>query len=207
MDNTDNVKLLDLELLREDDISDYDLERTEFIVYKWFKNYRKLQRTLTGGPQLLPSSQYKMVWVDESRRGINNYSSLDKYIDDKTEYFKYAQILKYISDNISIEENVYMTICYLMKKSERRAAEEIGCARNTIINVRNSFIVYFPYGKSFDVAYYVSIFTIIGAVILTIFQFVNKTNGWDKVLLFYILGFIGFFTNKENRKKQKENNK
>ncbi|MDY4545046.1 MAG: hypothetical protein SPE00_07025 [Bacilli bacterium] len=59
----------------------------------------------------------------------------------------------------------------------------------------------------FDVAYYVSIFTIIGAVILTIFQFVNKTNEWDKVLLFYILGFIGFFTNKENRKKQKENNK
>ena len=56
----------------------------------------------------------------------------------------------------------------------------------------------------FDVAYYVSIFTIIGAVILTIFQFVNKTNEWDKVLLFYILGF---FTNKENRKKQKENNK
>ena len=46
--------------------------------------------------------------------------------------------MKYISDNISIEENVYMTICYLMKKSERRAAEEIGCARNTIINVRNS---------------------------------------------------------------------
>lgn len=59
----------------------------------------------------------------------------------------------------------------------------------------------------FDVAYYVSIFIIIGAVILTIFQFVNKTNEWDKVLLFYILGFIGFFTNKENRKKQKENNK
>ena len=59
----------------------------------------------------------------------------------------------------------------------------------------------------FDVAYYVSIFTIIGAVILTIFQFVNKTNEWDKLLLFYILGFIGFFTNKENRKKQKENNK
>ncbi|MCI7083609.1 MAG: hypothetical protein MR938_02790 [Tenericutes bacterium] len=59
----------------------------------------------------------------------------------------------------------------------------------------------------FDVAYYVSIFTIIGAVILTIFQFVNKTNEWDKVLLFYILGFIGFFTNKENRKKKKENNK
>lgn len=55
----------------------------------------------------------------------------------------------------------------------------------------------------FDVAYYVSIFTIIGAVILTIFQFVNKTNEWDKVLLFYILGFIGFFTNKENRKKTK----
>ena len=59
----------------------------------------------------------------------------------------------------------------------------------------------------FDVAYYVSIFTIIGAVILTIFQFVNKTNEWDKVLLFYILGFIGFLTNKENRKKQKEYNK
>lgn len=59
----------------------------------------------------------------------------------------------------------------------------------------------------YDVAYYVSILTIIGAVILTIFQFINKTNEWDKVLIFYILGFIGFTTNKENRKKQKENDK
>ena len=59
----------------------------------------------------------------------------------------------------------------------------------------------------YDVAYYASILTIIGAVILTIFQFVNKTNEWDKVLAFYIFGFIGFTTNKENRKKQKENDK
>lgn len=143
MDSINNIKLLDLELLREDDIADYDIDRTEFIVDKWFKKYRKLQRTLTGGPQLLPSSQYKMVWVDESRRGINSYNSLDKYIDDTTEYYKLASILKYISDNISSEENVYMTICYLLKKSERRAAEEIGCARNTVVNIKKSFIVNF----------------------------------------------------------------
>lgn len=143
MDNTKTVKLLDLELLREDDINDYDLERTEFIVYKWFKKYRRLQRTITGGPQLLPSSQYKMVWVDESRKGINSYSSLDQYIDNKTEYFKLAEVLKYVSDNMSLEENVYMTICYLLRKSERRAADEIGCARTSIPAIRSSFIVNF----------------------------------------------------------------
>lgn len=77
MDNAENVKLLDLELLRKDDIRDYDLERTEFNVYKWFKDFRKLQRQLCGGPQLLPSTQYKMVWVDESRNKIGSFTSLD----------------------------------------------------------------------------------------------------------------------------------
>lgn len=143
MDNAENVKLLDLELLRKDDIRDYDLERTEFNVYKWFKDFRKLQRQLCGGPQLLPSTQYKMVWVDESRNKIGSFTSLDEYIDNKTEYFKQAEVLKYISDNISVEENVYMTICYLLKKSERRAAEEIGCARTSIPTIKNSFLVNF----------------------------------------------------------------
>lgn len=143
MDNIDSVKLLDLELLKSDDLEDYDLERNEFIVYKWFKKYRRLQRAISGGPQLMPSNQYKLVWVDESRKSINNYSNLDQYIDNKTEYYKLAETLKYISDNISVEENVYMTTCLLLGKSERAAADEIGCSRKSIPSIRNSFNINF----------------------------------------------------------------
>ena len=56
----------------------------------------------------------------------------------------------------------------------------------------------------YDIAYYVSIFTIIASIILAVFQFINKTDDWDKVFMFLIFGIIGYYTNKENRKKQKE---
>ncbi len=59
----------------------------------------------------------------------------------------------------------------------------------------------------YDIAYYVSIFTIIASIILAVFQFINKTNEWDKVFMFLIFGIIGYYTNKENRKKQKEKDK
>ena len=59
----------------------------------------------------------------------------------------------------------------------------------------------------YDNAYYVSIFTIIASIILAVFQFINKTNEWDKVFMFLIFGIIGYYTNKENRKKQKEKDK
>ncbi len=59
----------------------------------------------------------------------------------------------------------------------------------------------------YDIAYYVSIFTIIASIILAVFQFINKTDDWDKVFMFLIFGIIGYYTNKENRKKQKEKDK
>lgn len=59
----------------------------------------------------------------------------------------------------------------------------------------------------YDIAYYVSIFTIIASIILAMFQFINKTNEWDKAFMFLIFGIIGYYTNKENRKKQKEKDK
>lgn len=55
----------------------------------------------------------------------------------------------------------------------------------------------------YDIAYYASIITIIASIILAVFQFINKTNEWDKVFMFFIFGFIGYYTNKENRKKEK----
>ena len=55
----------------------------------------------------------------------------------------------------------------------------------------------------YDIAYYSSIITIISSIVLGIFQFINKTNEWDKVVLFLIIGFMGYSTNKENRKKEK----
>ena len=55
----------------------------------------------------------------------------------------------------------------------------------------------------YDIAYYVSILTIVASIILGVFQFINKTNEWDKVFMFLIFGFIGYYTNKENRKREK----
>lgn len=45
------------------------------------------------------------------------------------------------------------------------------------------------------------------SIVLAIFQFINKTNEWDKVFMFFIIGFIGYATNKENRRKQKNKDK
>lgn len=59
----------------------------------------------------------------------------------------------------------------------------------------------------YDIAYYASIITIIASIILAVFQFINKTNEWDKVFMFFIFGFIGYYTNKENRKKEKNKDK
>ena len=59
----------------------------------------------------------------------------------------------------------------------------------------------------YDIAYYVSILTIVASIILGVFQFINKTNEWDKVFMFLIFGFIGYYTNKENRKKEKNKDK
>lgn len=59
----------------------------------------------------------------------------------------------------------------------------------------------------YDIAYYVSILTIVASIILGVFQFINKTNEWDKVFMFLIFGFIGYYTNKENRKREKNKDK
>lgn len=59
----------------------------------------------------------------------------------------------------------------------------------------------------YDIAYYSSIITIIASIVLAVFQFINKTNEWDKVFMFFIFGFIGYYTNKENRKKEKNKDK
>ncbi len=54
----------------------------------------------------------------------------------------------------------------------------------------------------YDIAYYTSICTIIGSIILGIFQFINKTNEWDKVIMFFLLGFIGYNNSKGHRKNK-----
>ena len=59
----------------------------------------------------------------------------------------------------------------------------------------------------YDIAYYVSILIIVASIILGVFQFINKTNEWDKVFIFLIFGFIGYYTNKENRKREKNKDK
>lgn len=139
----EEVKLLDLNILSEEDINDYDLERNEFIVDKWFKNYRRLFRCTTYGPKLLASSDYKMIWVDESRRSINSYTDLDQYIDESNEYHKLGQIVKMISESISREESILMNCSYIYKKSLRTAIDEIRCGKSTIYKIKKSFIINF----------------------------------------------------------------
>lgn len=117
---------------------------------------------------------------------------------------KYARkVADLLEDNFIIgKKNKEKTIKHLVE--ELNITEE---EADNIYNVSSSIIV----GEikkeivitGYDIAYYVSILTILGSIVLAIFQFINKTNEWDKVFMFFILGFIGYYTNKENRKKNK----
>ena len=51
-----------------------------------------------------------------------------------------------------------------------------------------------------DIAYYSSILAMVCSVVLFVYQFINKTNEWETCALFFLIGFIGYNSNKEERR-------
>ena len=119
MDNLmlENEELFDNEMLSKMDLIDYDLDRTYYKVCKFMKHYRKLKSKSFGEPPIQITTKYKYIFVDERTKGINDYTKLDDYIDDDTEYKKLSKQICLITKNFSQEELVYYTICLYQQKA------------------------------------------------------------------------------------------
>jgi hypothetical protein len=153
MDNAvlEDEELLDNELLSKIDLVDYDIDRTFYRVCKFMKKYRKLKQINYNEIPIKITSKYKYIYVDEGTRGINEYTKLDSYIDDDTEYKKISKQICLITQNFSQEELVYYTICLYQQKSETRAFKEIGCSNYGLIPIKNSCIVKFAIALKIEV--------------------------------------------------------
>lgn len=153
MDNLmlENEELLDNEMLSKMDLIDYDLDRTYYKVCKFMKNYRKLKSKSYGEPPIQITTKYKYIFVDERTKGINDYTKLDGYIDDDTEYKKLSKQICLITKNFSQEELVYYTICLYQQKAEYRATKEIGCSSCGLTPIKNSCIVKFACALDIEV--------------------------------------------------------
>lgn len=153
MDNLilEEEELLDNEMLSKMDLIDYDLERTYYNVCKFMKYYRKLKSKNFDEFPIKITTKYKYIYVDERTRGINDYTSLDKYIDDDTEYKKLSKQICLITKNFSQEELVYFTICLYQQKAEYRATKEIGCSNCGLLPIKNSCIVKFACALDIEV--------------------------------------------------------
>lgn len=134
---------LEIDLLSKKDLMDYDLERTFFRVCKWIKDYKKLKFKSYGEPPLEITTKYKYIFVDERTRGINDYTKIDEYIDADTEYKRLSKKLVFATDNMTLEETIYYTICLYHGKPEYRCIKEIGCSSDGLIPIKRSCIVKF----------------------------------------------------------------
>ena len=148
----ENEELLDNDLLSKMDLMDYDLDRTFFRVNKFMKKYRKLRSKHYDEMPIKITTRYKFIYVDESTRSINDYTKLDKYIDDDTEYRKLSKQICILTETFSQEERVYYTLCLYQQKSEARAFKEIGCSNYGLIPIKNSCIAKFA--CAFDIEVY-----------------------------------------------------
>lgn len=82
-----------------------------------------------------------MIFVQESKRSVNQYTKLDKYIDDESEYLEKSSIIAKISDMFTVEEYIYFTSCLFKCESERTAYQKIGCSSTGLVPIKNSCIV------------------------------------------------------------------
>ena len=117
MNNTiqENEVLFDNEMLSRLDLIDYDIERTFYRVCMFMKKYRKLKVKNYCEVPIKITSTYKYVFVDEKTKGINDYTKLDAFIDNDTEYQELSKKICSITKNFSQEELVYYTICCIDK--------------------------------------------------------------------------------------------
>lgn len=154
MDNVlylENEELLDNEKLSKMDLADYDLERTYYRVCKFMKKYRRLKSKNYNEPPIQITTKYKFIYVDERTKGINDYTKIDKFIDDDTEYQRLSKQICLITKNFSPEELVYYTLCLYQQQADYRATKEIGCSNCGLIPIKNSCIVKFACALDIEV--------------------------------------------------------
>lgn len=145
-------EFLENELLSKRDLEDYDLDRTFYMVCNFIKRYKRLKCKSYNEPQIKVTTKYKFIFVDESHSNPNQYTQLDKLIDDKTEYYKISNQLTSVTELFTEEEKVYFTISLYNGRSETTAFKEIGCSNKGLIPIKNSCIVKFA--CAFDIEVY-----------------------------------------------------
>jgi hypothetical protein len=153
MDNIsyENDDLFDNELLSKIDLADYDIDRSYYRVCKFMKRYRRLKSKNYADIPIKITTKYKYIYVDEGSKGSNDYSVIDKYIDEDTEYKRLSKQICLITETFSQEELVYYTICLYQQKSETRAFKEIGCSNYGLIPIKNSCIIKFACALDIEV--------------------------------------------------------
>lgn len=128
-------------LFTRKELEQFDIDRTFYNVNKYMKHYRLLRCNNCELPQINLTSNLKMVFVQETTRNINQYTKLDKYIDDESEYLEKSSIIAKISDIFTVEEYIYFTTCLFKNESERTAYQKIGCSHIGLKSIKNSCIV------------------------------------------------------------------
>ena len=147
----ENEEVLDNEKLSKMDLVDYDLERTYYRVCKFMKKYRRLKSKNYTEPPIQITTKYKFIYVDERTKGINDYTELDEYIDNDTEYQRLSKKICLITKNFSPEELVYYTLCIYQQQEDYRATKEIGCSNCGLVPIKYSCIVKFACALDLEV--------------------------------------------------------
>lgn len=97
------------------------------------------------------TSTYKYIFVDERTKGINDYTKLDAFIDNDTEYQTLSKKICSITKHFSQEELIYYTICLYRQEPEYRAYKEIGCSYCGLLPIKKSCIVKFACALDIEV--------------------------------------------------------
>jgi hypothetical protein len=97
------------------------------------------------------TSTYKYIFVDERTKGINDYTKLDTFIDNDTEYQTLSKKICSITKHFSQEELIYYTICLYRQEPEYRAYKEIGCSYCGLLPIKKSCIVKFACALDIEV--------------------------------------------------------
>lgn len=136
-------EFLENELLTKNDVVDYDIDRSFYMITKFMAKYKRLRYKSFNEPQIKVTTKYKYIFVDESNLGNNQYTKLDDYIDSKSEYMEISQKIILITDMMTEEEKAYFTIALYNGKSDTTAYKEIGCSNRGLVPIKNSCIVKF----------------------------------------------------------------
>lgn len=128
-------------LFTKEELQEFDVDRTFYNVSLYMKKYRLLRCNNFNLPQINLTSKLKMIFVQESVRSVNQYTKLDKYIDDESEYLEKSSIIAKISDIFTVEEYIYFTTCLFKNESERTAYLKIGCSSTGLVAIKNSCII------------------------------------------------------------------